>query len=264
MTDYQITPIQAGSLWLYRGAFTSKSDEYQQLEEFPILIFLIEGNGHKILVDTGGGDPASASMKAGGHARSRRTPEQAPDQALRRLGISSEDIDTVILTHLHWDHAYNNHLFPKAKFVVQRSELMESIDPLPRFRGFYESFSSGRIPPWARQPTNWTIVDGPCTLYDGIRLIPLPGHTTGLQGVLVDTTAGRQLIASDAVPLYECIEKLGQGEYTISSMCTDLKAFYKTFDLLKNLQDAGVHIIASHDFLTLETKVSLQKEQKGM
>ena len=169
MAEYRITPIQVGSLWLYRGAFASKPDEYRQEEEFPILIFLLEGNGRKILVDTGGGDPESESMKSAGHAKSRRTPDQTPDQALRLLGVSPDEIDTVILTHLHWDHAYNNHLFPQARFVVQKAELLEAVDPLPKFRGFYESFSSGRIPPWARQATDWMIVDGACTLCEGIR-----------------------------------------------------------------------------------------------
>ena len=251
MAEYRITPIQVGSLWLYRGAFTSKPDEYRQEEEFPILIFLLEGNGRKILVDTGGGDPESESMKSAGHAKSRHTPDQTPDQALRLLGVSPDEMYTVILTHLHWDHAYNNHLFPRARFVVQKAELLEAVDPLPKFRGFYESFSSGRIPPWARQATDWIIVDGACILCERIRLIPLPGHTAGLQGVLVDTADGRKLIASDAVPLYECIEKLDQRAYAISSLCTDLKAFYESYDRLRKLQESGVSILASHDFLTL-------------
>lgn len=264
MATYQITPIQVGSLWLYRGTFTSKPEEYQEPEEFPILVFLLEGNRHKILVDTGGGDPESQSMKTGSHAHSRRAPDQAPDQALRALGILPEEIDTVILTHLHWDHAYNNHLFPQAQFIVQRAELMEAVDPLPKFRDVYESFSSGRVPPWARQPTRWHIVSGAYTLCDGIRLIPLPGHTAGLQGVLVDTADGRRLIASDAVPLYECIEHLEQGEYAISSLCTDLRSFYETYDRLRRMQRAGVRILASHDFLTLrEAGSRTEGQQKG-
>ena len=60
-------------------------------------------------------------------------------------------------------------------------------------------------------------------------------------------------LASDAVPLYECIEGLEQGKYGLSSLCADLEAFYHTFDRLRELQEKeGVKIIASHDFLTLK------------
>lgn len=140
MASYQITPVQVGSLWLYRGAFASKADQYRTQEEFP--------------------GPGS-----------------------RHSGAS------------------------------------------------------------LREPAY--------SMMDGIRLIPLPGHTSGLQGVLVHTEEGRVLIASDAVPLYECVEGLEHGESAISSLFTDLKAFYGTYDRLRNLQKAGVHSLASHDFLTL-------------
>src|SRR3972149_878825 len=58
-------------------------------------------------------------------------PEQRPLAALARLGIRPEDIDIVINTHLHWDHCYNNHLFPRATIYAQRAELQYAIAPLP-------------------------------------------------------------------------------------------------------------------------------------
>src|SRR5699024_2238794 len=100
---------------------------------------------------------------------------------------------------------YNNHLFPQAEFFVQRKEIMAAVDPLPKFRKMYETFTGGLIPPWARQRTKWNFIDGDYQLCDGVRLLLLPGHTPGLQGVLADTENGVLLIASDTVPLYECI-----------------------------------------------------------
>lgn len=251
MEAYKIMPIKVGSLFYYRGGFTSNPEEYKTKEEFPILIFLIEGGNRKILVDTGGGEPEE--MEQCGHAPCRRTYEERPDLALRKKGIDPNEIDTVILTHLHWDHCHNNHLFPQAEFVVQKKELLNAVCPLPKFRSMYETFEAGMIPPWARQKTKWKIIDGDQRLCDGIRLLLLPGHTPGLQGVLVNTAEGLCLLASDAVPLYECIEGLEQGKYGLSSLCADLEAFYHTFDRLRELQEKeGVKIIASHDFLTLK------------
>ena len=67
----------------------------------------------------------------------------------------------------------------------------------------------------------------------------------------MDTKHGSVLIASDAVPLYECIQELEKGEYGISSICADLEAFCHTFDRIRQLQTKGVRIMASHDFQTL-------------
>ena len=254
MAHYTIRPIKVGSISYYRGAFTSNQEQYKEREEFPVLIFLIEGNGRKILMDTGSGDPSLESMKISFHGPGiTRKPEEAPDEALRLLGIQPEEIDTVIMSHLHWDHCYNNHLFPQADFYVQKQELIDAVCPLPKFKTTYETFYTGVVPPWARQATRWKIVEGEYELCEGIRLIPLPGHSLGLQGALVDTAGGQYLLPSDAVPLHDCIAKLEQREYAMSGLCADIAAFYRTFELMRHLQvDQGVKILASHDFLTLE------------
>lgn len=193
-------------------------------------------------------------MRISGHAPCIRSADERPDKALLKIGIRPEEIDTVILTHLHWDHCSNNHLFPQAEFVVQKKELLTAVCPLPKFQKMYETFETGLVPPWARQRTRWKIVDGDYQLFDGIRLLLLPSHSPGLQGVMADTALGSQLIASDAVPLYECIRGLEHREYGISSLCADLEQFCHTFDRLRQLQKEQVKILASHDFLTLENE----------
>ena len=257
MANYTIRPIKVGSISYYRGAFTSNQEKYKEREEFPVLIFLIEGNGRKILVDTGSGDPALESMKVSYHGPGiTRKPEEAPDEALRLLGIQPEEIDTVIMTHLHWDHCYNNHLFPQADFYVQKKELFDAVCPLPKFKTTYETFYTGVVPPWARQATKWKVIDGDYDLCEGIKLLLIPGHSLGLQGVLVDTEKGQYFLPSDAVPLYDCIARLAEGEYAMSGLCADIVGFYNTFDRMWDMQvNHGVKILASHDFITLEHSI---------
>lgn len=252
MAEYVVTPLHVGDLHFYRGSFTSKQEQFKERELFPILSFLIEGNGRRILVDTGGGDPTVEPMLSAGHAPSLRPEEQRVDNVLRAKGIDPASIDMVVLSHLHWDHCYNNEFFPEATFHVQKSEMLEAVAPLPKFQGVYESFSGSQVPPWARQVTRWKLVEGEYELCDGVTLVPLPGHSAGLQGVLVDTADGKLLLASDAVPTYENIEGLADGVYHISTLCSDLAAFYRTFDLMRELQAEGVDIVASHDYLTLD------------
>ena len=257
MANYTIRPIKVGSISYYRGAFTSNQEKYKEREEFPVLIFLIEGNGRKILVDTGSGDPALESMKVSYHGPGiTRKPEEAPDEALRLLGIQPEEIDTVIMTHLHWDHCYNNHLFPQADFYVQKKELFDAVCPLPKFKTTYETFYTGVVPPWARQATKWKVIDGDYDLCEGIKLLLITGHSLGLQGVLVDTEKGQYFLPSDAVPLYDCIARLAEGEYAMSGLCADIVGFYNTFDRMRDMQvNHGVKILASHDFITLEHSI---------
>lgn len=257
MARYTIRPIKVGSISYYRGAFNSNQEQYKEREEFPVLIFLLEGEGRKILVDTGGGDPEQASMRVSYHGPGiTRKPEEAPNAALRLLGVQPEEIDTVIMTHLHWDHCYNNHLFPHADFYVQKRELLNAVCPLPKFKVTYETFYTGVVPPWARQATKWKVIDGDYELCEGIRLLLIPGHTLGLQGVLVDTAKGQYFLASDAVPLHDCIAKLEEREYAMSGLCADIGAFYQTFERMRSLQvEHGVKILASHDFITLEHSI---------
>ncbi len=116
---YSIIPLKVGSLLYYRGAFTGKADQYAGMENFPIIAFLIQGEGKNILVDTGGGDPEDPNMQI--HKNVYRPIEERPDNALRAVGVDPASIQTVILTQLHWDHCYNNHLFPPSLSRLGRS-----------------------------------------------------------------------------------------------------------------------------------------------
>ena len=82
------------------------------------------GEGALVVVDTGPGEPETWKKL---HHIYDRTPGKEPLNALKRIGIFSEDVDVVIYTHLHWDHCRANHLFPKAVVKVQSREIIEAI-----------------------------------------------------------------------------------------------------------------------------------------
>lgn len=247
---YSIIPLKVGSLLYYRGAFTGKTNQYGEMEDFPILSFLIQGEGKNILVDTGGGDPENPYMKAA-HRNVFRPEAERPDNALRAIGVDPASIDTVILTHLHWDHCYNNDLFPQATFYVQTKEILYASHPVERFFPNYETYEFGMIPPWARHNTKWHFVDGEYQLCDGIRLIPVPGHTPGMQGIMVDTAKGPHFIASDAIACYECIV---DGKCTPSTLIADVNAYYDTCRKMTEMIAQGIVVIPGHDYEVLKHK----------
>ena len=80
----------------------------------PMDLSLLRAPGHVVLVDTGFGAATAASRK--------RELLRCPIEFLSRLGVSASDVDDVVLTHLHHDHAGNLEL-PRARFHVQDGEM---------------------------------------------------------------------------------------------------------------------------------------------
>lgn len=218
----------------------------------PHMMFYIEGAEKRVLVDTGGGDPNSESSKKFHSKTYTRAFDEEPAAALKKAtGLSPEDIDIVILSHLHWDHASNCHLFPQAQFYVQMSEVIDSINPIPRFTKTYESFNIGTVPPWAQQGVKWNFLNGDSEILPGISVVYIPGHSAGIQGILVDTDRGPYLIGSDAIPLYDLVQPDGTVlPGTLSLSLED--AYYSTVKINKMVKERGVVILPGHDSAILE------------
>lgn len=85
-----------------------------------------------------------------------------------------EDIDMIVLTHLHWDHCYNLEKFPNAEIYVQKSEIKYALDPLPCHRYSYE-IRLELTPPWIVHQEKFVVMDGDYTLIEGVDIYHLPG-----------------------------------------------------------------------------------------
>jgi glyoxylase-like metal-dependent hydrolase (beta-lactamase superfamily II) len=126
--------------------------------------------------------------------------------ALASLGLGPEAIDVVVNSHLHFDHCGGNTVkaadgtwtpaFPRARYVVQRGEWEQALDPVERDRPSYRPdrltvlAADGRL----------DLVDGAIAIAEGVEAVPVAGHTAHHQGVKV-TSGGRTFFyAADAVP----------------------------------------------------------------
>lgn len=115
-------------------------------------------------------------------------------EQLALCDVKPEEIDYLVMSHLHYDHSGKIECFKNAKIVVQKRELMDAlyeshvVDP----NGIYHKEDLCPV-------TNWYPVEGDLELLEGIRLICLPGHTMGLQGMIVTLPkSGNWIITSDA------------------------------------------------------------------
>lgn len=197
-----ILPLDLGTLNVDKSGLTLRAGLGTRVDA-PCLGYLIMGGRQVILVDSG--PCASEEWGTRYHNPFSRSTEQGLCHALRAHGVEPAEIRTVILTHLHWDHCYGNKHLPNARFVVQRKELAYAMTPLPCDAPIYES----NIHPihFLGSLERFDLIDGDHDIAPGVRCVLLPGHTPGLQGVLVDTAQGRMMLASDHCPLYENYEK---------------------------------------------------------
>ena len=164
MLTYSIYPIAVcqgqhdGSYYTYRANFgqTCKNACYA---------WYLKGSGPKILVDTGA---------RGSTFRERGAAEIdliTMEDGLANLGLTPEDIDIVILTHLHGDHTELGSLYKKAKFIVQKKELEYALHPHPidadlYVKSYFESL-------------NFDIIDGEVKINSGISVFLTSGSYPG-------------------------------------------------------------------------------------
>jgi N-acyl homoserine lactone hydrolase len=214
-----------------------------------LIMFLIEGGESPILVDTG--PPDADRVWRYHHYKLEQDPSEVPLEALKRAGVDPDEVKIVINTHLHWDHCSNNKEFPNAKFLIQRDELHYAVYPLEWNRVAFEMIP-GLEPAWYSVWHRIEAVDGEVPVALGVSTVPLPGHTPGSQGVLVETDGGRYLIAGDCVPLYENWLGDDTATHIPNGLCYDLGVYAKSF---RKIDTLDCEVIPSHDPAVLDRGV---------
>ncbi|MEM6971421.1 MAG: MBL fold metallo-hydrolase [Pseudomonadota bacterium] len=152
-------------------------------------VVLLTMGTRRVLVDAGG--PATRGTLLAG---------------LRARGLQPGAIDTVVLTHLHFDHVANIDLFPRAELIVSRAEIAYAAAPHPDDAfvpdGILQRLGRRRVRVLEDQAEP---LDAQAVC--GVTIIPAPGHTPGqlalrVEGMLEDgggRHAGRIVLAADAI-----------------------------------------------------------------
>lgn len=160
-------------------------------------VWLLRNGERTILVDTGF-DTAEASARG-------RVLEREPPAALAALGLSPEAIDTVIVTHLHYDHAGTLDAYPKARFHLQAAEMAYATGPCMCHAHMRHPFTAEHVCQMIRHVFSGRVEfhDGDGAVAPGVTVHAVGGHSRGLQAVRVKTREGHLCLASDASHFYE-------------------------------------------------------------
>jgi N-acyl homoserine lactone hydrolase len=185
-----ITPILVAELLVVEG------------ERWPVYVHVIDHPDARVLVDTGMTElhPAVADMD----------PRLVP---LTSQAFDPASIDIVVNTHLHFDHCGGNHLLAGRPIYVQRQELDDA-----------RSLDDYTIPEWVDAPgVEYTPVDGELELLPGLRLVPAPGHSRGMQVVVVETGERPVVVGGDvAVRHGELDEPHSEGQLRVRALDPEL------------------------------------------
>ena len=211
----RIHALEAGLQWLDGGAMFGVVPRplwEQRIAPDPrnriplaLRCLLVEAPEALVLVDTGLGNKEDARFRDMYGVANAGSPTRLED-AIRAAGFTPEDVDVVVNTHLHFDHAGGNTRldddgevrvsFPRARHVVQRGEFEFAHSRNERIRASY-------LPPNFDPVADaglWDFVEGEAEVTRGVRVVPSPGHTPHHQSVLVESEGATACFLADVCP----------------------------------------------------------------
>jgi glyoxylase-like metal-dependent hydrolase (beta-lactamase superfamily II) len=209
--DIELHYLDGGTFWLDGGAMfgvvprplwekKSAPDDRNRIR-LRANSLLVRAAGQNVLIETGNGTKWDAKLR---HIYGVEEGDPLMD-SLAKAGASPNEIDLVINTHLHFDHAGGNTRvmegravpsFRKAQYVVQRGELEHAMAPTERDRGSYfvENFEP------ISESGQWQLTQGDQEILPGISVTKIPGHNADIQAVKMSGGGKTVVFVADLFP----------------------------------------------------------------
>jgi glyoxylase-like metal-dependent hydrolase (beta-lactamase superfamily II) len=199
-------------------------------------LWILRNRHRTLLVDTGFAPRAVAGRSW--------ALDRDPMQTLEQIGLPPERITDAIVTHMHLDHAGNLDRLKLTCLHVQDKEVAFATGRCMCFAALRAPFDVEDTVTLVRAIYAGRVRfhDGVAHPFPGISLHPFPGHTRGLQGVLVNTPRGNVLLASDASHFYANVARRQPFSLTVEAQDT-LESYERMLRLAGSIQ----HLIPGHD-----------------
>ncbi|MEM7276130.1 MAG: N-acyl homoserine lactonase family protein [Actinomycetota bacterium] len=207
----------------------------------PVLSWLIEHPDGLALFDNGMHVGLQADTSRLGRIGELLRPQYQPgEEVAARLadrGIRPDDIDLMVFSHLHFDHAGGTEQLPDARIVIQRDEWTAGQDQHLIESGVYDpiDYDHGH---------DVEQLDGEHDLFgDGrVRCLPTPGHTAGHQSLRVELASGPVILTGDCIYFQSMLD-----EMKVPRFGHDLEQQKASMRELAAHRDRGCRLLFGHD-----------------
>jgi N-acyl homoserine lactone hydrolase len=210
----------------------------------PYFMYVVTHPQGNLLLDSGahpelGTDPEARLGSAAASFDARLTPDDQIERQLASIGLKPTDIDVVVQSHLHFDHAGGLGWLTHAPVFVQREELSFAFDPPVYQRLIYVTgdFDHG---------LEWTPLEGDYDVFGDGRVIVIstPGHTRGHQSLMVHLDSGQTVILlADAAYLLSKMR-----ERALPAVVWSPDAMVSSWERIEALErEHDAMLIATHD-----------------
>jgi len=240
--EYEVHAIQYGRQMgrLAYENFTAPLPQGFDRHDAPMpmgfFVWLIRSADRIIAVDTGFA-PAQARLR-------QREMVIPVAEALTGLGIDRAKVADVILTHMHWDHAGNQPLFPNARYHLQAREMAYCTGPCMCHSALQKPYAVEDVADLLRRIYDGRVQfhDGTSEIAPGVHVHLVGGHSRGLQIVTVNTRRGPIVLASDTAHYYANVES--HHPFPLVENVADM---LDGFRLLRRLAPSPAHLVPGHD-----------------
>jgi glyoxylase-like metal-dependent hydrolase (beta-lactamase superfamily II) len=253
--NFEILAIRAGTYWWDGGAVFGvvpktlwsrkfQSDELNRIEQ-GFNCYLIRTDERNILIETGLGDKRDERSRE--RMRVAAVSESISD-TLARNGIDAESIDTVVNSHLHWDHCCGNTALrngrweaalPRARYFASRAEWEHAHERLIRDS---VSYLDENYDPLIEQGRT-TLVDGDFEISPGVWMRRAPGHNRDMMVVTAESSGQTFCFLSDLVPTHAHVQPSWVSAFDLYP----LQAIETKIEWLGKAADQGWICAFAHD-----------------
>lgn len=215
----------------------------EEIDDCYVYVWLVKGASKNILIDAG---VEVSIMRSIGYTCDD---VGSISEGLKEEGLSPEDIDIIIITHLHQDHMALCKDFPNARLIVQKKELDAALDvtaPPSVTRGYPQQVIRPLF-----EANRFEVVDGDKEIEPGIRVMLTPGHTLGGQSVVIQAgdqkvvITGFCCIDENFYPKDPKVEMIAGGIYV---------NIYDAWESQKKIKETADIVVACHAKKFLEMK----------
>lgn len=250
---YELYAIRYATAMRSRAECFVGSEPNEGAVRMDYFVWVARNGSHTVVIDTG--FDALAARRRG------RQLLREPSAGLRLLGVDSAEIEHVVITHLHYDHAGNLALFPRARFHLQEREMAFATGRYMAQPFFAHAYDVECVLSMVRLVYGAQVQfhDGDAEIVPGISVHHIGGHTLGLQVVRVHTRIGWIVLASDAA-------------HYLANMTTarpfpivaDVMQMTAGWERMKVLASRPQYIVPGHDPLVMERYCEPEPSLRGV